>query len=451
MVLGASMAGLITARILTEFYDRVTVIERDVLDDTAAPRRGVPQSRQPHALLARCGQILEELFPGIAGELVAGGAHEWRDGDLSRFCFRFNGHLVGRTGRLPDPASVVNFYASRPFLESHVRRRVRALPTVTLMDNHDFDSLVWSATTVTGVRVISRADQLVLDLAADLVVDATGRGSRTPVLVEQKGFSRPREDQLTVNVCYVSMPVRIPRDVLREFAIADLFVPGRPQGYAMFRCEHDTWIVAAGTLGKNVHPPASVAELMAFLEPLMSKEYFAALQAGEPLGDVALHRFPANRWRRYDRLDRFPDGLLVVGDAVCSFNPIYGQGMTVAAIEAMALRRCLQRSAENLPRRFHQAAARTVKVAWRTAAGSDLALPEVQGPRGLSMRVSNAYIDRVLRAAETDPWVAQEFLLVMGMLEPPERLMRPAMLRRLARRRPRGVEAATAAGVAATV
>jgi 2-polyprenyl-6-methoxyphenol hydroxylase-like FAD-dependent oxidoreductase len=431
VVLGASMAGLITARILTEFYDRVTIVERDVLDDSASPRRGVPQSRQPHALLARCGQILDELFPGITGELVADGAHEWRDGDLSRFSFCFGGHLVGQAGRLPDPTSVVNIYASRPFLECHVRRRVRTLPQVTVLDNHDIDTLTWRDTSVTGVKVTDRGRHETRDLDADLVVDATGRGSRTPAFLEEKGFRRPPEDQLTVNVCYVSVPVRIPGDVLREFAIADLFRPGRPRGFAMFRCENDTWNVAAGTLGKAVEPPASVAELMDFLEPLMPRQYFSALLAGEPLADVALHRFPANRWRRYDRLDSFPDGLLVVGDAVCSFNPIYGQGMTVAAIEALTLRDCLQRGTANLPRRFHRSAAKTVQVAWRTAAGSDLALPEVHGPRSLSIRVSNAYIDRVLCAAEADPWVTQQFLLVMGMLAPPTRLMRPAMLRRV--------------------
>lgn len=450
MVLGASMAGLLAARVLTDFYDRVTVIERDVLDDTAAPRRGVPQSRQPHALLARCGEILEELFPGIGDELVAGGAHEWCDGDLTRFYTRFGGHLVTRSGRIPDPSALRIFYASRPFLESHVRRRVRALPTLTVSDGHDIDALTWSGSTVTGVRVTSQANNVTRELVADLVVDATGRGSRTPAFLAANGFQRPREDELTVNVCYVSVPVRIPRDALREFAIADLFVPGRPRGYAMFRCEDDTWNVAAGTLGKTVVPPASVPELMEFLEPLMPREYFSVLQTGEPVGDVALHRFPANRWRRYDRLDRFPDRLLVMGDAVCSFNPIYGQGMTVAAIEAMTMRDCLHRPAKDMPRRFHRKAARTVQVAWRTAAGSDLSLPEVPGPRTLSMKLGNAYIDRVLQAAESDPWVLQEFLLVMGMLQPPTRLMQPEMLRRLAFRSIGPRDSRSADAVAAT-
>ncbi|OAN32632.1 FAD-dependent oxidoreductase [Mycolicibacterium iranicum] len=450
VVLGASMAGLLAARVLTEFYERVTVVERDELDDTPEPRRGVPQSRQPHALLARCGLILEELFPGIGEDLVAGGAHEWRDGDLSRFRGHFGGHLLLRTGRLPNPGGLVNYYAGRPFLEWQVRRRVLGLPAITVLDRHDLDTLISAGGEVIGARVTSRTDHTTADLFADLVVDATGRGSRTPVFLEQMGYPRPREDRLTVNVSYVSMPMRIPDGLLSEYAIFDLFRAGRPYGYAMFRCEHDTWVVGAGTLGSDAQPPASVAELMDFLERLVPADVFAALGAGEPLADVALHRFPANRWRRYDKLTKSPRGLVVVGDAVCSFNPIYGQGMTVASIEAMVLRDCLQHGGHNVHRRFHRAAARTVRIAWRTAVGSDLALPEVEGRRTYTSKVTNAYIERVLQAAESDPWVLEQFLLVTGMLEPPSRLLRPAMMRRVARHRRRSNESRFAAEVSAT-
>jgi 2-polyprenyl-6-methoxyphenol hydroxylase-like FAD-dependent oxidoreductase len=262
---------------------------------------------------------------------------------------------------------------------------------------------------------------------------AISASRRTPVFLEQMGFLRPSEDQLTVNVWYASMRFRMPAEALREYAVFDLFRPGRPRGYAMFRCENDLWTIGAATLGKDVEPPHSAADLMAFLEALMPKDVFDAVRGAEPLGNVALHRYPANRWRRYDRLERTPDGLVVVGDAFCSFNPVYAQGITVAAIEAMTLRDCLRRGDKNLPRRFHRAAAKIIRVAWQTSAGSDLALPEVEGQPSLSMRIANAYVERVLRAAEADLWAAQEFLSVMGMLEPPTRLLRPAMLRRVAR------------------
>lgn len=444
------MAGLITARVLTEFYDKVTVIERDELDDNATPRRGVPQSKQPHAVLARSGKILDELFPGFGEDLVAGGAYEWRDGDLSRHRMRFGGHLLTTSGRLPDPSGVVNYYASRPYLERTIRRRVRALPTVRILDNHGIDALTWTAGVVTGVRVTDPARQA-SDITADLVVDATGRGSRTPAFLEQMGYPRPSEDSVTVNVCYSSTSIRIPVEALHEYAIFDLFRPGRPRGYAMFRCEKDLWTIAAATMGKDVEPPGNVAELMTFLEALMPKDVFEAVRAAEPVGDVALYKYPANRWRRYDRLGRFPDGLVAVGDAVCSFNPVYAQGITVAAIEATMLGDCLRRGDKKLSRRFHRAAAKAIRTAWQTSAGSDLALPEVEGQPTLSMRIANAYVERVLQAAETDPWAAQEFLQVVGMLTPPTRLLRPAMLRRVARTRAAQTISDDSAGVAAAV
>lgn len=431
VVLGASMAGLLAARVLTEFYDRVTIVERDELDDAAEPRRGVPQSRQPHVVLARCGQVAEELFPGITAELVAAGAHEWTDGDLSRHYTRFGGHLSCRVGKIPDPSSLSIVYASRPFIESHVRRRVRALPSVTLCDRHDVDSLTWAGGAVTGVRVSSRAEGRATDIAADLVVDATGRGSRTPSFLETMGYERPREDQLTVNVSYVSMPVRIPDGVLHEYLFIDMFNAGRPYGFAISRCEHDHWSVLVGSLGKNTPPPATADEFMRLAREFMPAHAYAAVRNGEPLSDLALHRFPASRWRRYDKLKRTPDGLLVTGDAVASFNPIYGQGMTVAAIDAIALRDCLTRGANDLPRRFQRSAARGIQVAWRTAVGSDLALPEVDGRRTIATKLSNAYLDRVLRAAETDPWVCQKFQRITGMLEPPTALFSPTMLRKV--------------------
>lgn len=432
MVLGASMAGLLAARVLTEFYERVTVVERDELDDTAAPRHGVPQSRQPHVVLARCGQVIEELLPGVSAEMVDAGAHLWRSGDLSELYTRFNGHLVTRTGRLRDPEKLTILHASRPFIESHVRRRVRALPTVSFLDRHDADALTWTADTVTGIRVTSRVEHRQYDIAADLVVDATGRGSRTPVFLEQMGFTRPREDHLTVHVSYVSMPVRIPDGLLKEVLFIDLPAPGRPYGWAMSRCEKDNWQVLVGTLGPHIAPPAGEDEFYSYAEELMPAHAYAALRSGEPLADMALYRFPASRWRRYDKLARMPRGLLVTGDAVASFNPIYGQGMTIAAVDAIALRESLGHDRGELSRRFHRTAAKSIDIAWRTAVGSDLALPEVEGQRTLSTKFTNAFIDRILSACETDPWVTQEFQMVTGMLVPPSRLLRPAMLRRVA-------------------
>lgn len=445
VVLGASIAGLLSARVLADHYDRVTVVERDLLPDSGEPRRGVPQGGQPHLMLARCGQIVEELFPGILDEMHAAGAYRWDEGDLSSFHVYFGGHRLVQTGRLPEPASLVNYFATRPFIEAHIRRRLRALANVTVLDGHDIVDLVGGQGRVTGVRV-ARGD-LEVTLLADLVVDATGRGSRTPVFLDRLGYGRPDVDELAVRVAYASMPLRIPDGTLHEKLILRLFEPGRPRGFAMSQCEHDVWTVMAATLG-DVPLPRTLDEIVDFGVDSAPLHALHAARVGTALGDIRVHRYPCNRWRRYDTMAATPAGLLVVGDAFCSFNPIYGQGMTVAAIESMILRDCLSRGGVDLPRRFFKAAAKRIRTAWQTAVGSDLALPEIDGPRPVSMRVTNAYLDRVLSAAETDTVVAQEFLRVMGMVEPPSRLMRPSFVARVLRAGSRhGAQAAELAPV----
>lgn len=432
VVIGASMAGLLAARVLTEHYEQITVVERDALVDEPIPRRGVPQGCQPHLLLARCAQIIDELFPTCLDELLAAGAHRWDDGDLSRFDVWFNGHPLLRSGVIPDPTSLVNYYASRPLLEHHVREQVLALPSVMVLDGHDVDGLLSSERRVTGVRARDKSGAVV-DIAADLVVDASGRGSRAPTFLADLGYPKPDVDELAVRVIYASMPVRIPHGTLRENLVIRLFEPGRPRGLVMFRCEADTWLICAGTLGVGIRPPTTFDELLKFGEGIVPDHALAAARAAEPLAGVRVHHYPSSRWRRYDRMRRLPAGFVILGDALCSFNPIYGQGMTVAAVEALILRDCLRSGGADLPRRFHRRAGRTVRLAWQTAVGSDLALPEVEGPRSLSVRLTNAYTDWVLGAAEVDPAVVQDFLRVVGMVETPDRLVRPSFMLRVAR------------------
>jgi 2-polyprenyl-6-methoxyphenol hydroxylase-like FAD-dependent oxidoreductase len=430
VVIGASMGGLLAARVLTEHYDQVTVVERDHLGEEPMPRRGVPQGCQPHVLLARCAQIVEELFPGYLDELVAAGAHRWDDGDLSKFDTCFGGHIINRTAQIPLPESLVQHYASRPVIEHLVRRRLQALPQVAIFDGHRVDTLLTTGIRVTGAAV-SGPDGRVREMPADLVVDASGRGSRAPAFLDRLGYGRPPVEELTVRVAYASMPVRMAPEALRENVIVRLFEPGRPRGFVMFRCEKDTWVVGAGTLG-GVRPPTTPEELLDFGEGIAPPYALAAARAAEPLAGVSVHHYPSNRWRHYDRMHRLPAGFVVTGDAMCSFNPIYGQGMTIAAIEALILRDCLRRGDAELPRRFYRATAKPIRVAWQTAVGSDLALPEVAGRPSPAMRLTNAYTDRVLAAAEVDPVVAQDFMRVIGMVAAPSRLMHPSFMLRVA-------------------
>jgi len=432
VVLGASMGGLLAARVLADFYDRVTVVDRDSLPTGPVNRRGVPQGRLIHAIQARGTQIIDELFPGFLDELAAKGVPSWDDGDLSKLNFSFGGHEMVRSGRAPK--SAVIWFPSRPVLEWTVRRRAREIANVVFLEGHDVVGLTTTSDRdrVTGARVVDRAGDRETTLVADLVVDATGRGSRTPVFLEELGYGRPAEDELVVRLAYACQLLRMEPGAIQEQMIAHMPEPGRPKMFGLIRYENDTWMFGVGALA-GLEPPRRPADMLKFAADFVPAHILEAIRAAEPLGDVAHHSVPSNRWRRYDKMRRKPDGLLVVGDAVCSFNPIYGQGMTIAAIEAMVLRDCLRRGNRDLTRRFFRISARKVRVAWQTAVGSDLTLPEVVGPRPISMRITNAYVQRVITASETDPVVAGRFMRVTSMIDSPIRLLSPSILLRIMR------------------
>jgi 2-polyprenyl-6-methoxyphenol hydroxylase-like FAD-dependent oxidoreductase len=432
VVLGASMGGLLAARVLADFFQRVTVVERDILPVDPLNRRGVPQGRLIHALAAGGTQILGELFPGFVDELKAAGVGVWDDGDFSKVSISVGGHLTPRSGRAVNPPVVL--FPSRPLLECNVRRRVKAIGNVMFLEGHDVVGLTATPdrTRVNGARVVDRTEDRQRTLAADLVVDATGRGSRTPVFLEELGYGRPREDELTVQLAYTCQMVRIAPGAIQQHLIALFPQPGRPKMFGLIGYENDGWMFGVGAMA-GLEPPDDTADMLAFAADFVPPQVLEALRAAEPLSKVVHHRVRSNRWRRYDKLRRVPDGLVVVGDAVASFNPIYGQGMTVAAIEATVLRDCLFRGDRGLTRRFFRTSAKRIRVAWQTAVGSDLALPEVVGPRPVSMRISNAFLERVLTATEVDLVVAGQFMRVTSMTDPPTKLLRPTVLLRVMR------------------
>lgn len=431
VVVGASISGLLAARVLADYYRDVIVVERDDLPDEPANRRGVPQARHAHVLSARGSQVLEELFPGILDELVAGGVAVWDDGDLTKLHISVRGHQLPRSGKLPNP--YLYYFPSRPFLEWNVLRRTKALPNVTFLEGHELSAFTSTpdCARITGVRVVGRGQGNGTLLSADLVVDATGRGSRTPVFLEELGYGRPREDEVTMRLIYASQLLRLPPNLLPQNVVAAAAQPDRPTTWALIRQENDTWILSIGAM-VGLQPPIEWHERLSSAAGLVPPQVLEALASAEPLSEVTQHRVPSNRWRRYDKMRRHPAGLLVAGDAMCSFNPVYGQGMTVAALQAIVLRDCLEQGADDLPRRYFGAAAKKVRVAWQTAVGGDLAVPEVIGPRPLSMRFSNAYFERVLTAVETDRHVTEQFLRVTGMLDSPLRMLRPAFVLRVA-------------------
>ena len=394
VVLGASMAGLSAARVLADAYERVTVLDRDTLPAAGQHRKGVPQSRHAHGLLAGGRAALEELFGGLTDELAAAGAPV---GDLQAGVRWYNDGLLLRQA----PSGLTALMASRPLLESRVRDRLRALGNVRVVDGCAATGLAATpdGRGVGGVRVIGRGGEELV--RADLVVDATGRGSRGPAWLEELGYQRPVEEQVRVGIIYTTRVFRRrPEHLGGDIGAVVGPTPELRRGGAILAMEGDRWIVTLfGYFGEQA--PADPEGFAAFAATLAAPDISEVVRDAEPLEDARVTRYPASMRRRYGRLDRFPDGFLVVGDAECGFNPIYGQGMTVAAREALALRDCLRQGPTDLGFRFRRRTGAIVDIPWEIAIGSDLRFPEVEGPRTAKVRLVNAYLARLHVAAAT--------------------------------------------------
>ncbi len=427
VVLGGSMAGLLAARVLAEAYSDVSVVERDTVTGVTSTRRGVPQGRHVHGLLARGQQILEELFPGFTEDAIAAGIPT---GDFGELRWYFNGVRLR-----PATTGLTCVSAARPVLEHHVRQRVHDLPNVTFVERTDIVGLVTDAhhARVTGVRVRRQEEDSDEVLDADLVVDATGRGSRTPTWLAEFGYAPPDEERIKVDMGYTTRHFRLPDEsVLNgDLSINPVSTPATPRGGFFSRINDGRCVVSlTGVLGD--HAPTDPDGFLAYAESLPVPDIHEVIREAEPLDDAVFFRYPASVRRRYERLDRFPERLVVVGDASCSFNPVYAQGMTVAAIQALTLRGHLREGVPQ-PRRFHRDVAKVLDVPWDVAASGDLGYPGVEGRRTLKVRVSNTFMAKTQAAAARDGAVTRALMRVAGLVDPPQELMRPRMLLRVLR------------------
>lgn len=422
VVIGGGMAGLLSARVLSDHFGNVTIVERDRFPEGAEGRKGVPQGRHLHALLPRGQEILEELFPGLAEDLISTGAIPC-DVPAESSWFRAGGYRVryatGKNGLL----------MTRPFLEGGVRRRVRALSNVGFLPRHAVTGLVSNADhdRVIGVTVRRRAKEApIKEIQADLVVDAGGRGSRAPAWLKEMGYERPVEEKIGIGVGYTTRLYRRRPDDLpgTKFAVVQATPPDDRRFGVILRVEGERWMVTlGGYLGERA--PTDEAGFVEYARSLPAPEIYDTIKDAESLGGAARFDFPANLRRRYERLGRLPEGYLVTGDALCSFNPAYGQGMTVAALETKALDACLREGREHLPRRFYRRASKVVDTPWRLTAGADLAHPGATGRRTRASKIFRWYFGHVLRTATWDERVCRALSEVTGLVAPPGVLFRP--------------------------
>jgi 2-polyprenyl-6-methoxyphenol hydroxylase-like FAD-dependent oxidoreductase len=426
IVIGASMAGLMTSNVLAEFFNKVIILERDALPVLGVNRKGVPQGKHTHILLELGRQVMENYFPGLTKELIEIGAAFIPDASENVKWFQ------GEDFHKPGKSNLSGIAVSRPTLEGLIRKRVLAISNVKLIDETDVVGLETNKTNVAGVRLINRRNNNEEEiLKADLVVDASGRGSRSPVWLEKLGYDRPREEEVQIGVgyttCFYPRDTNISADIK---GIVFLSAPPEKRIGVMLAQEGSRWVVTlGGYLGDHVK-----TDYQSFLEAaknLPAPDIYDTIKDKEPLGKPVAYKFPANLRHYYENLSRFPQGFLVLGDAICSFNPIYGQGMTVSALEAKELERCLREEKHELANKFFARVSKIVNLSWSTAIGNDLNYDDVEGKRTPMTRFLNWYFEKLHNAAHKDADVSIAFLKVINMVAPPQSILHPRIVLRI--------------------
>ncbi|MFF2848521.1 FAD-dependent oxidoreductase [Streptomyces sp. NPDC058001] len=461
IVIGGGMTGMLAAAVLAD-HAEVTVIERDVLPDGPAPRKGLPQARHAHLLWSGGAKAIEHLLPGVLDRLVAHGARRVpiMSGMVSKA-------PSGQWFRRFNHAHHVNVVCSRDLLDDTIRAEVLSRKGVTLRERTEPVALTGTAGRVTGVRVRPVGGDLGKDgnqsrdqgqdqgrnqgaeesLTADLVIDASGRGSRAPHWLAELGHPPVHERVVDAGVRYASRIYEAPASAGDNFPIVNVQAdprqpPGR--GGVILPIEDGPsesgasktrrWLVTlSGTRGGE--PTGDNDDFVPFTRSLPHRVIADLLADAHPLTDVVTTRSTANIRRYYEKMTDWPAGFAVLGDAVAGYNPVYGHGLTAAAQSAVALQDVLREHGPDGPgtaRRIQRAAARPVGRAWDLAVGQDIFYPGAseQPPTPLE-KVFATFIDRAVDTGARNPHALRALLDVMSMERPPTRLLRPDMVLRV--------------------
>jgi len=430
VVIGGSIGGLLAGRVLSDYFEKVTIVERDEIGDSAGPRKGVPQGNHVHTIYGGGASVIERMLPGLFEQMVSEGATEC---DFSKGLVWYHQGVW----KMRTETGLTSFWQSRPFLESHIRRRVRDIANVKIIERCDAESLLANEdrSKVTGIRVTHRNDEdRSEELTADLVIDASGRGSKAPAWLEELGYQKPAETTVGIDLAYASRIYERPDDSTRDWTVMGLF-PTPPHnkrvGY-IFPIEGQRWVVSAvGYLGD--HPPDDEEGFLKFAESLELPDFYEAIKDAKPLTPVTKFRYPAQIRRRYESLSRLPDGLVVLGDGVCSFNPVYGQGMSACALQVAVLQEVLKSHAATgqlmgLPSDFFRRAAKLIDNPWLLATNSDFLYPETTGHRPFGTAFLNWYVVRVFEMCACNNRALQTFLEVLHFIKKPTALFHPALV-----------------------
>ena len=432
VVIGAGMAGMPAARVLADHFDQVIVVENDTLPLEASPRPGTPQSKHLHVLLAGGQRALSSLFPGFEESLIAAGAKLLTVAVHAQF--EFPGFDCFPKRDLGFPA----YSMTRPLLESVVRKHFAGIGNITTHQRCRAQHLMISHedASVTGVSCL-HSDGAVEEIQADFVVDASSNGQLTLGLLATLGIPAPEETTVRVEIGYSSAAFEIPPDA-PDWQVAITFPdpPNNRRAAFLVPIEDNRWMV--GLQGSHdVKPPDDEAGFMAFAQQLRTPTIYNAIKGARRCSPITRYGFKASRWRHFEKLERFPSGLIPFGDTICRFNPVYGQGMSVAAKEACLLRDLLQASAEDgtalagLPGEFLTQVQPIIDAPWATAVVPDFLDPLTEGERPPDLEDALKFGAALRKLAYEDGEIHKLMFEVQHMIKPRSVLGEPEIVERV--------------------
>ncbi len=432
IVIGAGIAGLAAARALSDSFAQVVILERDKLTRDAAPRTGVPQGKQPHALLVGGLRALADQFPQFVEQLVKSGAVAY-DYTMARL-------EMGGFDPLPQRDLGIPIYsASRPLIEKVIRDELEQIHNVTLQEQSRVEALTLSDSgAINGARYAAPGGAA-HSVSADLIIDGSGRGAPTLKLLDATGCARPETSSIGINIDYSTAIFAKPKDAPSDWLLLATIAnaPQERRGGIIMPIEGNQWMVSLTSRHPQSPPPATDAEFFAFAQSLRTKAIFNAIQNAERITPIARHRFTGSVRVHWERLSTLPRGLLLLGDAACHFNPLFGQGMSAAAQQALVLKQLLSSAADKsdplgwLQLTYFKKLAEVLDAPWSVAV-ADLIYPETTGTRPETFDRAMKFAAGLLRLAVRDPEIHKLMTEVQQLLKPPSVYNDPELHRRIA-------------------
>ena len=419
IVIGGSIAGLLTARVLSDYFE-VILIEKDKYTDDGKVRNGTPQANHIHLLLVKGKEILQDFFPDLEGELVKNGANKIDFLNDGRFCLPSGWAQRFESG-------VITFTCTSTLLENTIRRQVQKISNIKILENKTISSFVLENTNKISLKTIANEK-----IHADLIVDCTGRNTKTPDWLEHIGYPKLTETRVDSFVGYATRRYIPPKNVKRKWKMLSILSnpTTNPRLGAIYPIEDGKWLVFLSGIGK-VYPPTDEKGFLEFAKSLESEELYDSMKDAIPDSEIYGYRVQGSRRYHYESMSSWPENFIVLGDAVAVFNPFYGQGITSAALGVKVLDNMLrnQNFDKTFTKTFQKRLAKTISLPWILGTGEDLRWPTTVGKRpDMITRVVQNHAQRVLLLGPKSSLATKSFLQMMHMIRSPAVIFHPIIL-----------------------